>query len=196
MRVRNAIFLCLVAVAVCACASVGTAEVRVESGNQPTGFISRPLLLTTSSEESVRLVAQDICDNIKPGSDADITFVGKIPSPNPVSLGDWGRYRYECHDAPPPVRRTYARPATVAPMPASPATAAAAPAVPKSAVPAGGAAIGLDTDEAHRRECQRQQGSLQICMGSCLLGASGSSANVDAECRQRCASLNPVGCQP
>ncbi len=196
MRVRNAILLCSVVVAICACASVGTAEVRVESGNQPSGFITRPLLLTTSSEESVRLVAQGICDNIKPGSDADITFVGKIPSPSPVSLGDWGRYRYDCHDAPPPVRRSYARPASAVPVPALPASAAAAPAAPNTAIPAGGTATGLDADEAHRRQCQRQQGSLQICMGSCLLGTSGSSANVDAECRQRCASLNPVGCQP
>jgi hypothetical protein len=200
MRQGNLAFLSavgLTAVLVTAggCAFMGESAVHVETGNQTSGFLTRPLTLTSSSDESVQQVAQRICDNVKPGSIAAIAFVGKVPGPDPISFADWGKYRYDCTSAA-PVRAAapVAAPAAVAaPVPApSMLPAATAPAVP----PASSAAPLTDAQEQHRRECQRKLGTYEICLGSCLASSGSSSSVVEGECAQRCAPQSPVGCNP
>jgi len=190
MNLRSATVLLFLSSLACGCSTLGTAEVQVETGNQPTGFLSRPMVLTTASDDSVRQVAQRICDNVKPGSEANITFVGKVPGPGPINVADWGRYRYDCEEV--------LRPARHAPAPATatvPTAPRAAPAIASPSTSANPAATsGSDVAEQHRRDCQRQQGSYQICLGSCLLGSGSPAGAVEAECGQRCASLAPVGC--
>lgn len=174
MRYRNAVLIFSCVAAVSGCSFMGQTSVRVETGNQQSGYLSRPLQFTISSDESVEQVAQRICNNVKPNSIAEITFVGKEAGPDPFDIGDWGRYRYDCKS---PVKATAAVPAGTA----NPVT----PGAP-----------GLDTegDEPHRRECQRQQGRYQICLGSCTLSSTNSSAVVAAECQERCAPQMPAGC--
>jgi len=201
MPLRQAALLLLLGVAgLAGCSVLGDAAVDVETGNQPVGYVSRPLSFTTSSDESVQHVAQRICSNVRPGSYASVTFVGKEPAPGPLDPTDWGRYRYECQTtidaapaaasaapaAPPAVSAPVPAPvaaATPAPVPAP--IAAAAPAVP----PAPAAA-----DESHRRECQRRQGAYQVCLGSCLLNSTSPSAVVASQCEQSCAPNQPVAC--
>ena len=204
MRHGNLVFLSAVGVtAVLAtaggCAFMGESAVHVETGNQTSGFLTRPLTLTTSSDESVQQVAQRICDNVKPGSTAAIAFVGKVPGPDPISIADWGKYRYDCMPAA-PVRAAapVAAPAAVAaPVPASPmlpVAAAPAPAVPPASAPSAGPLT--EAQEQHRRECQRKLGTYEICRGSCLASSGSSSSVVEGECAQRCAPQAPVGCNP
>lgn len=175
-RYRAALCCALVA-AVSACSFVGETQVRVESGNQTTGYLSRPLTLTPSSDASVDAVAQRTCNGVKPGSVAEVTFVGKVPAPDPISLGDWGRYQYTC----------------VSSVPARPAAAAAPAALPAPPPPAPAAPL-TDAQEQRRRECLRQQGNYQICMGTCLASSASPSILVEAECTQRCAPKAPTAC--
>jgi len=210
MRQCHAVWVLSLIAAAAGCSTTGKMAVHVETGNQSSGYLSRPLVLTTSSDESVQLVAQAICDNVKPGSDARITFVGKVPDPDPLSVGQRGRYRYDCQA---PVR-VMTQPAPVMPgaavaaatttaAPAVPAAAAplapAPPLAPAAAAPPGAAATALapgtaDATEEYRRQCLRQQGAYQICLGSCALGSTSPAARVEEECRQRCLSLQPAGC--
>ncbi len=194
LRKGAALLLSLVA-AVSACSFTGKAEVRRESGNQRTGYLSRPMQLTTSSDESIEQVAQGICDNVYPDSTAKITFIGKVPGPGPIDLADWGRYRYDCE-------REIKAPAAAAPR--GQAAIAAPPVVPAAApVRAAGVSAKVEGpavpvpvaagDEAQRRECLRVKGLYQICLGSCLLGASGAVANAESECLGQCAAKAPAG---
>jgi len=169
------------------CAFVGESEVRVESGNQPSGTLSRPMTITASSDEAVEKVAQRICDSVRPGSTAAVTFVGKIAGPGPIDVSDWGRYHYDCSAPVAPAARSPAPPPLAPPAPAVPVAATPAPA-PRPAVPLS------EAQEQHRRECQRKQGTYQICVGSCLASSSSASGVVEAECAQRCAAQSPVGC--
>lgn len=124
MTMRRIALPALLAIVSAGCTMISTSGVRVESGNQSSGFLSRPMSLTLTSDEAVRDVAQRLCDGIRPGSDAHVEFVGKIPSPEPLSVGDWGRYRYDCVGG--------TSPAKAGATPASTAAAAAAPAMPST----------------------------------------------------------------
>lgn len=177
MQSRSAALLFFCVATISGCAFVGREQVVVETGNQPSGYLSRPMGLTLSSDESVQEVAQRICDNVKQGSTAQVSFVGKVPGPGPLDISDWGRYRYDCESG---VRARPPLPAVVAsPVP---------PAVASDSSPA------MQEDDPHRRECQRQQGTYQICLGSCMLSSTSASGAVAAECQQRCESKLPVGC--
>jgi hypothetical protein len=190
---------CAVVFAASGCASLGTADVHVETGNQPSGFLTRPLTLTVSTDESIQKVAQGICDNVKRGSSAEVTFVGKVPSPDPISLGDWGRYRYDCRaplamaKAAPPVAAPAPLP-TAAPVKAdAPVTADAAPAsvaAPAAAAPAQG-----EASVRHGRDCLLQQGRYHVCVGNCLLSATSVGDAVAASCEQGCAPGLPAACR-
>jgi hypothetical protein len=203
MRVRNSVLvfaLALGATGLPACSVVGDAGVKVETGNQPVGYLSRPMTITLSSDEAVQRVAQRICDNVRPGSYASVTFVGKEPSSGMLDLSDTGRYRYECQTdfkaaaaAGSGSTAAAAAPAPAAPAAAPPAMApVAAPAAPPSPVaPEAAAPV---ADEAHRRDCQRRQGAYQVCVGSCLLNSTSPAALVAAECQKSCAPSLPVAC--
>jgi hypothetical protein len=195
MHHRNLVLLFAAVLVLGACSTVGETEVRVETGNQTSGFLTRPLILTASSDESVQEVAQRICDNVKTGSTARIAFVGKVPGPGPIHIADWGKYSYTC--GPVPVAAT---PATAVVPPAVPAAApagaatAAVPAPQPAATTPSGTAVLTEAQEQHRRECQRKQGAYQICVGSCLASSSSASGVVESECAQRCAAQFPSGC--
>jgi hypothetical protein len=200
MRHRNPVLLCTVVAVLCGCSFLGDSAVHIETGNQTSGFLTRPLTLTASSDESVQDVAQRICDGVMPGSVASIAFVGKVPGPGPVSISDWGKYRYDCQPfvpagSMPPVNARAAPPATAGTAGVAPVVPAAAPGAAASMpAPQAGAAILTDSQEQHRRECQRKQGAYQVCVGSCLASSSSPSGVVETECAQRCTAQAPVGC--
>jgi len=207
MRHRNLVFVPSFLVIVSGCSFMGEAPVRVETGNQQSGYLSRPLQLTFSSDESVQQVAQRICDNVKAGSNAKITFVGKVPGPGPFDIADWGRYRYDCEGdtvAKPPLPAVTANPVTVAtPSPravtANPETIGTPSprAVTANPVPVAEASRpGQDTgaNEEQGRECQRQQGAYKICLADCVLNSTSPSRVIAGECQQRCTPHIPAGC--
>ncbi len=173
------------------CGSLGKYAVRVETGNQASGLLSRPLSLTTSSDESVQEVAQGICNNVKRGSVAQVSFVGKVPSPDPLDFSDWGRYHYDCvATAAPAARGTGAPAATAAdasrhPV-AVPAVAARDPQAAAPAEPAG--------DMAQQRACLRERGSYHVCLGNCMITSTSAPAAVPGECAQRCAPQGYSAC--
>jgi hypothetical protein len=175
---------------------VGTAEVHVETGNQTTGYLSRPLMLAASSDESIRLVAQGICDNLKAGSNAKIAFVGKVPNPGPAGP-DWGRYRYDCESTvapmPPAHVAVVAAGAPASTAPASVPSATAPPTAPATAAPAAAAPSAVG-DEQHFRPCVLLRRAHHRCLGNCMIDSTSPPQAVAAECRQRCASKEPVGC--
>jgi hypothetical protein len=190
MRFREALIPIACMALAGGCSFVGDYEVHLESGNQPSGFLTRPMTLTASSDASVQDVAQRICSNVRPGSVAQVVFVGKVPGPGPIDLSDWGKYRYDCQAAAVPAlvpSAAVAPSAPVAPPAAMPAPTLAAP-LPPPVLPL------TDAQEQHRRECQRKQGSYQVCVGSCLASSSSSSLVVESECAQRCAAQLPGGC--
>jgi len=238
MRGRSPLLVLVLAAG--GCTTLGTAEVRVETGNQSTGTLIRPLLFTASSDDSIQRVAQDICDNVKRGSTAAITFLGKVPSPEPISLADWGRYRYECVGATAPARpatpaaapraaaptalsapaasataaksaapaasvasNPSAAPESPAALAAPPAPMALAPGAPSATTPSTGAAappaaaatLATDTSERHGRDCLLQQGRYHVCLGNCLLNASGVGASIAAACEAGCAPGLPASCR-
>lgn len=171
-----------------ACTALGRTEVRVESGNQTAGYLSRPLSLTASSDESVQQVAQGICDNVRPGSSAHIVFVGKVPGPGPVDLAAWGRYRYDCELASAAAKLL---PGQSTPPPSTFTVAGAGAAAPAAAkIPL---AIADQTDK-HRRECLLQRGSYHICLGNCILNSTSAVESVVAECQQRCITGTSADC--
>jgi len=174
---RSSVPVVLSAVVVCGCAYMGKAEVRVETGNQQSGYLSRPLGVTASSDESIQDVAQGICDNVKPGSNAKITFVGKTPGPGPFDFADWGRYRYDCESAP----------VAASTQPA----VAADPPAPK---PQTDTKQNANTDETRQRECLLQQGKYHICLGDCMINSTSALQTIASECQQHCAPKLPVGC--
>jgi hypothetical protein len=190
------------------CSFLGDAAVHVEGGNQTSGYLSRPTGLTVSSDDSVQQVAQRTCDGVRPGSYANVVYVGKEPSTSLFDLGDRSRYHYDC-EAPDVAAKRAAAPAAIPVAAAAPApVASAAPVLPAPAAPAaaspapvgvaasagtGGAVTG---DEVHGRECLRQQGAYEVCVGSCLISSSSPAATVEAECRSSCAARMPVGCKP
>jgi len=174
---RNTVLVLVSVVGLCGCAYMGKAEVRVETGNQPSGYLSRPLGLTASSDESIQDVAQRICDNVKAGSNAKISFVGKIPGPGPFDFSDWGRYRYDCES-----------PAVVA----SPRRTVAAD--PPSPSPQAEAKQNTHVDETRQRECVLQQGKYHICLGDCMLNSTSATQAIPGECQEHCAPKLPVGC--
>jgi hypothetical protein len=176
MHYRNAAVIAAMVAMLSACSFMGQSAVRVETGNQPTGYLSRPLLLTASSDESVQQVAQRICDSVRPGTTARTAFVGKVPGPGPLDLASWGRYRYDC-DA----------------ISAGTVPARLAPAASSAAL-AGDARADTAKEDLQKRECQRQQGALQVCLGSCLMGSTSAAGVVEEECRQRCAPKVPASC--
>lgn len=192
MRHRLPALIPCLLVALGGCSFVGESAVHVETGNQTTGFLTRPITLTTSSDQSVQEVAQRVCDGVKPGSVAAITFVGKVPGPGPINISDWGKYRYDCQ----PFVAAGARAPVSAGVPASAPAAAPASAAPATAAPAAPAGVSALTEaqEQHRRECQRKQGAYQVCVGSCLASSSSASGVVEGECAQRCAAQAPNGC--
>jgi hypothetical protein len=203
MPLRQTALVLLGVAGLAGCSVLGDAAVNVETGNQPVGYVSRPLSFTTSSDESVQHVAQRICDNVRPGSYASVTFAGKEPAPGPLDPTDWGRYRYECQttiNAAPATASAAPAPAPAAPpaVPAPvPAPAAAVTPAPVPAPIAAAAAVPLApaaADESHRRECQRRQGAYQVCLGSCLLNSTSPSAVVASQCEQSCAPNQPVAC--
>jgi len=209
MRHRNAVLIPSLLVLVSGCGFMGESTVRVDTGNQQIGYLSRPLQFTFSSDESVQQVAQRICDNVKAGSYAKITFVGKVPGPGPFDLADWGRYRYDCEGpaiATPRVPTVTANPAPAIAAPPAPAVTAnpvpaiATPAVPvvtanqETPVPASGPSVDPEKDEQHGRDCQRQKGTYQICLGSCVLNSTSPAGVIAGECQQRCAPQMPAGC--
>jgi hypothetical protein len=187
MRLRDAVLLFACVAIAAGCSFLGQSEVHLESGNQPSGFLTRPMTITTSSDASVQEVAQRICDGVKPGSLAQIAFVGKVPGPGPIEISEWGKYRYDC--------QAVAQPRAAAAAAAAPPPAIPAPPAPPAFVPAPPPALPLsDAQEQHRRECQRKRGTYQVCEGSCLASSSSSSLVVEAECAQRCAPQLPQGC--
>ncbi len=173
-------------VAASGCTTMGKAAVNVETGNQPTGYLTRPMGLTAASDESVGEVAQDICDNVKRGSTAKITFVEKVPGPGPFDLADWGRYRYDCESG-----------GTVAPAPAhrTVAAGAVAPATAVAPAPAGEPAATGSRETPQKRACVLQQGVYHVCLGQCMLDSSSPPETVTAECEQRCTPQNPMNCK-
>jgi hypothetical protein len=187
-----------------ACTTLGTVEVRVETGNQPSGYLSRPTALTISSDESVREVAQRICDNVKAGSIAQVAFVGKEPSPEPISIADWNRYRYDCVAAAAPAKSAVARtsPAPAAgPASVPAATAVAATSLAAPPAPAVGAASAAAPDPEPvpalkaGRECLLQAGNYHLCMANCMLNATGSSETVPGLCEAQCAPKVTPDCR-
>ena len=196
MGLRHVLALSACLGIIAGCSLVGVSEVRVESGNQPSGYLTRPLTITASSDASVQEVAQRICTNVRPGSVAQVVFVGKVPGPGPIDISDWGKYHYDCQavaatPAPIVARAVVAPAPAVAPAAASDSSAVAPPVARPAPVPA----LPLtDAQEQHRRECQRKQGTYQVCVGSCLASSSSSSLVVEAECAQRCAPQLPDGC--
>jgi len=221
---RSTVLVLSFVAVLCGCSFVGRSEVRVETGNQTTGYLSRPMGVTLASDESVEEVAQKICDNVKAGSEAKITFVGKIPGPGPFDFSDWGRYRYEClapavaaNPSPavktssvvpspasepkglattPPIAK--GDPAVPTPIAASKGTSSEAPPIvradPVSPIPAGAPKGNSSGDEPHKRECVFQQGKYYICLGDCMINSASPSDAVAGECQQHCAPKAPVGC--
>jgi len=175
---RSSVLVLLSATFLCGCAYMGKAEVRVESGNQPTGYLSRPLGLTASSDESIQDVAQAICDNVKSGSNAKITFVGKTPGPGPFDFADWGRYRYDCES---PSVAVSTKPAVVAD--------------PPSPSPPTDTKQNINVDETRQRECVLQEGKYHICLGDCMINSMSATQAIAGECQQHCAPKLPVGCK-
>ena len=189
----------LLVAAVAACTTLGKTEVRVETGNQPSGYLSRPMTLTTSSDEAIQEVAQGICDNVRTGSDAQVSFVGKIPNPNPLGVGDWGRYHFDCiAPAAPAARATAARANPALPLTAPAVSMAAAPAAPPAATSAGVAAGSIrmpaSADPAHLRQCLQQQGLYHVCLGNCLLDPAAVPGTLAAPCQQQCAPKLTAAC--
>ena len=184
--------------AVAGCTTLGKTEVHVETGNQSSGYLSRPMTLTASSDEAIQEVAQGICDNVKAGSDAKVGFVGKIPNPNPVGLGDWGRYHFDCvAQAPAAPKAAAARPSPMAPAaalapPAPPAPPPSAPPAPQA--PATASAPAASADPAHLRACLQQQGLYHVCLGNCLLNPGSSLETLAAQCQQQCAPKFTPSC--
>jgi len=178
--------------AVAACTTLGKTEVRVETGNQPSGYLSRPMMLTTSSDEAIQEVAQGICDNVRTGSDAQVSFVGKIPNPNPLGVGDWGRYHFDCVAPAAPARPAPAR-STSAALPVA-ATSAVPPAAPNAGVAAAPIHLPANADPAHLRQCLQQQGLYHVCLGNCLLDPAAASETLAAQCQQQCAPKLTAAC--
>ncbi len=197
MRLCNAAALVTAIAALGGCSVAGENAVHLESGNQPSGYLTRPMMLTFSSDESVQAVAERICDGVRPGSSAKITFIGKVPGPDPVNIGDWGKYRYDCEGAPVPAA---ARPAAnVAASPAIAAPVAAAPAAPGAAaaampVAAAAASGHSPLDAGQQRACLKQLGTYDICLGGCLVGSSSPVAQIESECQRQCVAQLPAGC--
>lgn len=210
MRLCNAIALLAGIAVLGGCSVAGESAVHLESGNQATGYLTRPLMLTLSSDESVQNVAQRICDGVRPGADAKITFIGKVPGPDPVNIGDWGKYRYDCIggvSSAKPAPGAAAAPTAAAPAsgaiasapvtaPAAAASAAAAPmaavpAAPATAAAASGAAL-LSAEQ--QRACLKQMGTYDICLGGCLVGSASPVAQIKSECERQCVAQLPTGC--
>lgn len=114
---------------------------------------------------------------MKAGSNAKITFVGKIPGPGPFDFADWGRYRYDCERAP---VAASTRPTVVAD--------------PPPANPQADTKQNVNLDETRQRECLLQQGKYHMCLGDCMINSTSETQAIASEGQQHCAPKLPVGC--
>lgn len=175
----------------CGCSALGDLDVNVEGGNQAKGTMTRPLSLTLADDETVVRIAQRICDRVKPDSEANVYFVGKVPGPNAIDLATWGKYRYECLPYGAPAQAHAAAPAApvpgaaASPTPESPAASAA---VAAASQPARAGAADPPAADARQRQCLQQLGAYDLCLGSCLLTSKRPTDVLAAECQQSCAS--------
>src|SRR5450631_4189125 len=91
MRTFVAALICSLCAAVAGCSAIGELDIKRVTPDGPSGYLKRPLQLTVSTQDSLLHFAHGICQDVMPGSSAQITFVRKV-----TGLNDWEIYRYDC----------------------------------------------------------------------------------------------------
>ncbi len=162
---RSSVLASLLIVIICARAYVGEVKVCVETSNQHGRYLSRPFGLTASYDDSIRDVAQQICDKVKPGSTAKIIFVGKIPGLGLLYLSDLGRYRYDFESAP-------VTASTQPTMVADPPSTSAQPENKQN----------LNLHGTHQRKCVLQQVKYHRCIGDCIVKSTSATQAIARRC--------------
>jgi|SRR5450631_2834623 hypothetical protein len=165
MRTFVAALICSLCAAVAGCSAIGELDIKRVTPDGPSGYLKRPLQLTVSTQDSLLHFAHGICQDVMPGSSAQITFVRKV-----TGLNDWEIYRYDCEGH----------------------GGATAPLAGSTGGPTGADAM---RSQQQSLACVKSIDAHHACMDNCMINATSPFAGMALdECMRRCMPNLPPGC--